>query len=111
MLDLGERLDAAQPVFDGEIGVGAHESEAVGRHQPGGALGSLDDRVDGQEVAAAPHRGDRAHQVAGRIGDRLGEEGLVEMGMGLDGGGGQHPAVEVDHVGVDVRRRDGCGDL
>ena len=44
----------------------------------------------------ASHREDRAHQVAGRILDALGEEGLVEVGVGLDGGREQKMGFEVD---------------
>ena len=48
---LGERLDAAQAVLERDVGVGAHRDVAVARHQPGGALGPLDDVVDRGEMA------------------------------------------------------------
>ena len=60
--------------------------EPVGGHQPSGALGALDDVRHVEQVPVGLHRQDRAHQVAGRVLDALGEEGLVEVGVGLDGG-------------------------
>ena len=95
---LDERLDAGEPVVQRRVGVRADGGEAVGGHQPRRPLGPLDGLVDAQQVAAGHHRLDRPEQVAGRVRDQLGQERLVEVGVGLDGGGQQHVAVEVDDV-------------
>ena len=95
---LREPFDAAQPVVDREVGVGAHGRVPVGGHQPGGALGTLDDAGCVHHVPVRLHRADRAHQVAGRVVDDLGQERLVEVRMRLDSGGQQHVPGQVgDH--------------
>ena len=104
LLDLEQRLDAAQPVLLRRVGVGADGGEPVGGHQPGRPFGPLDDVGHVEQVPAGLHGEDRAHQVAGRVLDPLGEERLVEVGVGLDGGREQQMAVEVDDDVVGLRR-------
>ena len=83
-------------------------------HQPRRPFRPLDDVRHVEQVPVGLHREDRAHQVAGGILDALGEEGLVEMGVGFDGGGQQEMVREVDdrvaRLGGD-RRRDGLDRL
>ena len=98
-----------QPVVQRRVGVGAHGPEAVARHQPGRPLGPLDGLGHGQLGPAGGHRLDRAEEVAGSVRQPLGEERLVEVGVGLDGGAEQDVAGEVDDVvgglGAHVSRR------
>ena len=93
--DFRQRLDAAQSVLQCRVGVRAHGAEAVARHQPGGSLGALDDVVDVEQRLGSKHRLDRAEEVAGRVGHALGEEGLVEVGVRLDGCGQQEVTGEI----------------
>ena len=95
-LDLEQRLDAAQPVLLRRVGVGADGGEPVGGHQPRRPFRPFDDVGHVEQMPVGLHRQDRAHQVAGRVLDALGEERLVEVGVGLDGGGEQQVALEVD---------------
>ena len=96
-LDLEQRLDAAQSVLLRRVGVGAYGGEPVGGHQPRRPFRPFDDVGHVEQVPVGLHRQDRTHQVAGRVLDPLGEERLVEVGMGLDGGGEQQVAIEIDH--------------
>ena len=78
------------------VGVGPDGGEPVGGHQPRRPLRAFDDVGHVEQVPAGLHGEDRAHQVTGRILDPLGEEGLVEVGVGLDGGRQQEMPFEVD---------------
>ena len=107
----GQRLDAAQPVLERHVDVGADGTEAVARHQAGGTLGTLGDVRRRREVPTGGHRLDRSHQVAGRVLDALGEERLVEVGVWFDRGRQQEMTVEVDgHLTRRRRQRADLGD-
>ena len=80
----GEGLDAAQAVLQGDVDVGADRDVAVVRHQSRRPLGPFGDVGDRGQVTARRHRLDRTHQIARRIGDPLGQERLVEVGVRLD---------------------------
>ena len=94
---LDERLHAEQAVVDGGVDVRADEPEAVGRHQPGGPLGPFDGVGEIDRRAGRDHRVDRAEQVAALVGQALGEERLVEVGVRLGRGREEEPAVELDN--------------
>ena len=108
----GEGLHAAQAVLQGEIGVGPDRDVAVVRHQAGRPLRSFGDVGHRGQMTARRHRLDRTHQIARRIGDPLRQERLVEVGVRLDRGRHEQPAVEIDHLGVRVvcrsSRSHGC---
>jgi len=96
--DLGQGLDAPQSVFGGGVGVRAHGSKAVPGHHACRPLGSLDRLVDVDEMPGRPHCRDGADQIAGLVVDPFGQEGLVEMGMRLDGCGQDDPPGEIDYL-------------
>ena len=72
-----------------------------------GALGALDGVLQGDQMTAAAHRHDRAHQVAGGVDDALGQERLVEMRVRLRERTRQQVAGELDDLfaGFDVEGR------
>ena len=91
-----QRLDAGQSVVEGGVGVGSHEPEPVGGHHPGRPLGPGQGLVRAEPVADGLHRPDRPHQVAGLVGHDVGQEGLVEMGMGFDRRRREDEARQID---------------
>ncbi len=96
----GEGLHTAQAVLQGDIDVRPDRDIAVVRHQPGRTLGPLGDVVHSGQVAVRRHRLDRTHQITRRIGDALGQERLVEVGVRLDGSRHEQATVEIDHLDV-----------
>ncbi len=109
-----ERFDRGEPVLDRHVGVGANCREAVRRHQASGALGPVGCVRNGEQMAARAHRLDRTDEIAGRIVDDLGEECLVEVGMGFGRRREEDPARQVDAddvVSGDGEVRADAGDL
>ena len=113
LADQQQGFDRAQPVVHRDVGVAADDGHAVGRHQSSRSLGPFRDVVDGDQVTVALHGEDRAHQIAGRVLDPLGQERLVEVSVGLDERRHEQVSGEIDlrlaHLRVE-RRRDGIDD-
>ena len=82
---VGEGHDAAQPVVERRVHVRAHGGEAVGRHPSRRPLRPLGRLRHAQRRAGSHHRVDGAEQVTGLVGQTLGQERLVQVGVGLDG--------------------------
>ncbi len=107
--DLDECEGVHQPAVHGGVGVGPHGDVAVRGHQPCRSFCPLDDVVRVDLAVEADHGIDGAAEIAGDVLGPFGEERLVEMGMGLDGGRQEQLAVEIDR---DVSgRRDPRADL
>ena len=89
-----------------DVDVGADGRAALGQAVEGGPAGAAGDLVD-RAVGVAGHPGlDGAEQVAGGVGDQVGGVGLVEVGVRLDRGREDQPAVELVDAGA-VRRAGG----
>jgi hypothetical protein len=93
---LHQPFHGPQAVTGHDVGVRPDGGRAVGHHEPRGALGPLGDVLDGEALAVGVHGLDRAQEVALRVQDALGQEGLVEVGMRLDRCRQEHIAVEVE---------------
>ena len=94
---LDQPLHRPQAVTGDDVGVRPDGGRAVGHHQPRRPLRPVRDVLGGQAGAVGVHRLDGAQEVALRVEDAFGQEGLVEVGVGLDGRGEDHVAVEVEH--------------
>ncbi len=107
--DLDEREGVHQPSVHGGVGVGPHGDVAVGGHEACRPFGAFDDVVRVDLAVEADHGIDGAAEITGDVLGPFGEEGLVEMGMGLHCGRQEQVAAEIDR---DVcRRRDLGADL
>ncbi len=99
-----QRRDRRDAVRLREVGVRANGGGAVGGDQPCRPLGSHR-RVGLRDARAMRfHADDCAHQIAGGVGNRLGEERLVEMRVGLRHGRQQQPPVGRQHLVAGERR-------
>ncbi len=94
---LDEALHGAQTLVEGGVGVRADGGDPARHQHAGSSLRPFRDVVDGQGVAIGVHDRDRPLQVTAGVDDPIGQEGLVEVGVGFDGGGQQEVAVELDH--------------
>ena len=93
---LHERLDAERADVGGDVDVGAHRRHAVGDQHPHRLLGPPGDVLEGERRPVGPPRHDGAEEVAGRVRHPIGRQRLVEVGVGLGGGGQQHVPRQID---------------
>ncbi len=89
-----EGLDRPQADVAADVDVGAHRRRARGHAQQRRLPGPHDDVVDRLGPAVVAPGDDGAGQVAGRVGDPLADERLVEVGVRLGRGRQQQVAVE-----------------